>query len=275
MAALWRLVEFHLASGTDGIVVAGTTGESSALTESEFKQVLSGVLERVNSRIPVLAGTGSANTVNTLARTQLASDLGADGALVVTPYYNRPMQSGLIAHYNALADASAIPLVIYNVPSRTAVDILPATVAELAQHDVIVAIKEAVPDMARIRELVSLCGQSLVVLSGDDASGLSAVRNGAKGVISVAANVVPGLFHEMIACAEAGKWQDAVEIDETLRHLYRLLALETNPIPVKWALYKMALVGPGIRSPLLPLSERYRDQLEQGLMNLTGLNGLE
>ena len=275
--ALRRLVDFHLKSGTDGIVVAGTTGESSALTESEFKQLLSRVVEQVDAHIPVLAGTGSANTANTVARTVLASELGADGALVVTPYYNRPMQSGLIAHYNALADASTIPLVIYNVPSRTAVDILPATVAELAQRDEIVAIKEAFPDMARIRELVLLCGQSLLVLSGDDASCLDAVRNGAKGVVSVAANVVPGLFHEMYVNAEGDNWKEALEIDDSLRHLYGILALETNPIPVKWALYRMALIGKGIRLPLLPLSEKHHEKFEQGLKQMvwpewTGIN---
>jgi 4-hydroxy-tetrahydrodipicolinate synthase len=275
--ALQRLVDFHLKSGTDGIVIAGTTGEASALTESEFKQLLSRVVEQVDAHIPVLAGTGSASTASTISRTRLASEFGADGALVVTPYYTRPMQSGLVAHYNALADASTIPLVIYNVPSRTAVDILPATVAELAQRDEIVAIKEAVPDMTRIRELVSLCGQSLVVLSGDDPSCLEAVRNGAKGVVSVAANVVPGLFHDMCESAQNGNWQLAVEIDDRLRHLYDILALETNPIPVKWALFRMALMGKGIRLPLLPLSEKHYEKFEQGLKQMiwpewTGIN---
>lgn len=266
--ALQRLVDFHLNSGTDGIVVAGTTGESSTLTGGEFKQLLSRVVEQVDGQIPLLAGTGSASTATTVALTQIASELGADGALVVTPYYNRPMQSGLLAHYNTLADASTIPLVIYNVPSRTSVDILPATVAKLAGRENIVAIKEAVPDMSRIRELVSLCGQSLVILSGDDPSCLDAVREGAKGVISVAANVIPDLFHEMCKSAQCGKWQEAVEIDDSLRHLYGILALETNPIPVKWALYKMALSGKGIRLPLLPLSEKYHEEFEQGLKQL-------
>jgi 4-hydroxy-tetrahydrodipicolinate synthase len=178
------------------------------------------------------------------------------------------MQSGLLAHYHALADASSIPLVIYNVPSRTAVDILPKTVAELAQRDEIVAIKEAVPDMARIKALISLCGQSLVVLSGDDSSCLDAMRHGAQGVVSVAANVVPGLFGDMIANARSNNWQAAVEIDDTLRHLYGILALETNPIPVKWALHKMAYCGPGIRLPLLPLNENYHETLKQGLKQL-------
>ncbi len=266
--ALQRLVDFHLHSGTNGIVVAGTTGESTTLTKAEFKQLLSSVVEQVDSSIPVLAGTGSTATAKAIMQTQIATDLGADGALVVTPYYNRPMQAGLLAHYHALADASSIPLVIYNVPSRTAVDILPETVAELARRDEIVAIKEAVPDMARIETLISLCGQSLAVLSGDDTSALDAMRHGAKGVVSVAANVVPGLFREMCEDAAANNWQTAAKIDDTLRHLYGILAFETNPIPVKWALYKMALSENGIRLPLLPLSEKYHETCEQGLKQL-------
>jgi 4-hydroxy-tetrahydrodipicolinate synthase len=263
--ALQRLLDFHLSSGTDAIVVAGTTGESATLGEDEFKQLLSHVVGQVASRIAVLAGTGSANTAHAIEQTQLAAELGADGALVVTPYYNRPMQSGLLAHYHALADATSIPLVIYNVPSRTAVDILPETVAELARRDEIVAIKEAVPDMARIRSLVELCGESLTVLSGDDPSCLGAMRQGAKGVVSVAANVAPGLFRDMCGYAQKKNWQAAVEIDDRLRHLYGILALETNPIPVKWALHEMALIGSGIRLPLLPLDKKYHETMARGL----------
>lgn len=266
--ALHRLVDFHLHAGTNGIVVAGTTGESASLSNDEFKQLLSRVVEQVGSVIPVLAGTGGADTKNTIENTRVAADLGADGALVVTPYYNRPMQSGLLAHYHALADAATIPLVIYNVPSRTAVDIMPETVTELAQRDEFVAIKEAVPEMARIRELVSLCGESLVVLSGDDASSLEAMRNGAQGVVSVAANVVPGLFRNMCDNAANNNWPAALEIDDKLRHLYDILAFETNPIPVKWALHKMALIGENIRLPLLSLNEKYHETFEQGLKQL-------
>lgn len=266
--ALQRLVDFHLRSGTDGIVVAGTTGESPTLSGSEFNQLLSHVVRQVDSSIPVLAGTGGADTKNAIAQTRLAAELGADGALVVTPYYNRPMQSGLLAHYNALADETSIPLVIYNVPSRTAVDILPETVAELAQRDEIVAIKEAVPDMARIEALVRMCGQSLTILSGDDPSCLDAMRHGAQGVVSVAANVVPRLFRDMCENACNENWPAAVEINDSLRHLYGILALETNPIPVKWAVHKLAFCGQGIRLPLLPLNEKYHETLEQGLQQL-------
>ena len=266
--ALRRLVDFHLSSGTNGIVVAGTTGEAATLSESEFDSLLSHVVRQVDSRIPVLAGTGGADTARAVTRTQLAAELGADAALVVTPYYNRPMQSGLLAHYHRLADATTIPLVIYNVPTRTSVDILPQTVVALAQRDEIVAIKEAVPNMDRVSTLVELCGESLIVLSGDDPSCLNAMRHGAQGVVSVAANVVPGEFHDLCEHAQNENWQAAVEIDDSLRHLYGILALETNPIPVKWALYKMALCGQGIRLPLLPLDKEHREALERGLQEL-------
>lgn len=266
--ALERLVRFHLDSGTDAIVVAGTTGESATLNDEEFIQVLSAVVEQVSGSIPVLAGTGGADTDRAIEQTGVAARFGADAALVVTPYYNRPMQSGLLAHYNVLADAAEIPLVIYNVPSRTGVDILPETVAELAGRDAFIAIKEAVGDMDRVRHLVELCGDSLLVLSGDDPSCLAAMNQGAAGVVSVAANLVPGKFSEMCRNVADNNWPAALEIDDTLRHLYGILSLETNPIPVKWALHKMALCGPGIRLPLLPLNEKHHQELEKGLLQL-------
>jgi len=266
--ALERLVDFHLRSGTNGIVVAGTTGESAALTENEFKRLVSRVAAQAGSSISVLAGTGSADTAKTIRKTLIAGEQGADGALVVTPYYNRPMQSGLLAHYHALADATPIPLIIYNVPARTGVDILPETVAELAQRDEIVAIKEALPERSRIKRLVTLCGQSMSVLSGDDSSFLEAMQSGARGVVSVAANVVPALFVKMVEYASNKNWQAALEIDQGLRHLYRILSLETNPIPVKWALHKMKFCGQSLRLPLLPLNEKYHAEFEQGLKQI-------
>ena len=266
--ALENLVDMHLDEGTDAIVVAGTTGESAALGAAEHQQLLSAVVAQVEGRIPVLAGTGAADTASTIAHTVAAARLGADAALVVTPYYNRPMQSGLAVHYHAVADAAELPLVIYNVPSRTCVDILPETVAELASRSEIIAIKEAVADAGRVRELVALCGDSLTVLSGDDPTCLQAMRAGAKGVVSVAANVVPGRFAEMCRLAAGGDWPSALEIDETLRHLYGILFLETNPIPVKWALHRMALCGPGTRLPLLPLDKKHHEKLDQALQLL-------
>lgn len=266
--ALEGLVSLHLESGTDAIVVAGTTGESATLSDEEFTQVLSSVVEQVASHVPVVAGTGGADTARAIQQTRTAASFGADAALVVTPYYNRPMQSGLLAHYNALADATEIPLVIYNVPSRTGVDILPETVAELAPREQFIAIKEAVGDMDRVRDLLDRCGDSLAVLSGDDPSCLAAMNQGAKGVVSVAANLVPKQFSKMCRQAANNNWQAALEIDDTLRHLYGILSLETNPIPVKWALHRMALCGPGIRLPLLPLNRTHHEKLEKGLLQL-------
>jgi 4-hydroxy-tetrahydrodipicolinate synthase len=266
--ALEGLVNFHLDAGTDAIVVAGTTGESATLFGEEIIQVLSSVVEQVAGRIPVVAGTGGANTARVIEHTRTAALFGADAALVVTPYYNRPMQSGLLAHYNALADTAELPLVIYNVPSRTGVDILPETVAELASRDEIIAIKEAVADIERIQKLLDLCGDSLAVLSGDDPSCLAAMSRGAKGVVSVAANLVPGRFSEMCRNVADNNWPAALEIDDTLRHLYGILSLETNPIPVKWALHRMARCGPGIRLPLLPLDKKHHENIEQGLLQL-------
>ena len=266
--ALANLVDMHLESGTDAIVVAGTTGESATLGAEEHRRLLSAVVGQVNGRIPVLVGTGAADTANTISHTRAAGELGADAALIVTPYYNRPMQSGLLAHYHAIADATDLPLVIYNVPSRTCVDILPETVAELAARDEIIAIKEAVPEASRVRELVDLCGDSLTVLSGDDPTCLQAMQAGARGVVSVAANVAPGRLGEMCRRAAEGNWPAALEIDETLRHLYGILFLETNPIPVKWALHRMALCGPGTRLPLLPLDEKHHEKLDQALQRL-------
>jgi len=266
--ALEGLIQLHLDASTDAIVVAGTTGESATLGNEEFTQLLSSVVEQVATRIPVLAGTGGADTARAIKHTRTAARFGADAALVVTPYYNRPMQSGLLAHYNALADAAELPLGIYNVPTRTGVDILPETVAELALREEFIAVKEAVGDLNRISTLLELCGDSLAVLSGDDPSCLAAMNRGAKGVVSVAANVAPRLFSDMCSHVVNNNWSAAVEIDDTLRHLYGILSLETNPIPVKWALHRMALCGPGIRLPLLPLNEIHHEKLEQGLSKL-------
>jgi 4-hydroxy-tetrahydrodipicolinate synthase len=266
--ALANLVDMHLESGTDALVVAGTTGESATLNAGESQRLLSVVVDQVNGRIPVLAGTGAADTGSTIKNTRAAARLGADAALIVTPYYNRPMQSGLLAHYHAIADATDLPLAIYNVPSRTCGDILPETVAELSARHEIVAIKEAVPSESRVRELVELCGDSLTVLSGDDPTCLRAMQAGARGVVSVAANVVPGRFSAMCRHAAEGNWPAALEIDETLRHLYGILFLETNPIPVKWALHRMALCGPGTRLPLLPLDKKHHEKLDQALQLL-------
>jgi len=267
-SALDGLVEFHLERGSDGLVVSGTTGESPTLTGQEFRQMLQAVLRRVNGAVPVLAGTGSAATAVAVEHSRQAAGEGADGLLVVTPYYNRPPQSGLEAHFKAVADAVDVPVVLYNVPSRTAVDLLPATVARLAAHPRIVGVKEAKREPGRVEQLVALCGGNFSVLSGDDPSCLSAMQSGARGVISVAANVAPALMHELCTLAEAGDWAAAGELDRRLQPLFEALAVETNPIPVKWALFEMNRVGPQIRLPLTPLDEALRGPLRRCLETL-------
>jgi 4-hydroxy-tetrahydrodipicolinate synthase len=264
--ALDVLVDFHLQNGSDGLVVAGTTGESATLGRSEFAGMLRHVIERVDGRIPVMAGTGSASTAVAIEQTGVAAELGADGALVVTPYYNKPTQSGLEAHFTAIADASSIGVILYNVPSRTAIDMQPETVERLSSHARIIGIKEAVPDSARIAELRARCGPEFAVLSGDDHSCLEAMREGAQGVISVAANVVPKRMHELCLAAARQDWAVAAQNNLRLESLFEVLMIETNPIPVKWALFEMGLIGSWTRLPLTRLDRKFREILRQCLI---------
>jgi 4-hydroxy-tetrahydrodipicolinate synthase len=266
--ALDGLVDFHLEQGSEALVVAGTTGESPTLTKPEWRDLLAAIVGRVNGTIPVLAGTGSASTGVAVDLTRQAGELGADGVLVVTPYYNRPTQAGLEAHFTAIAEASAVPVVLYNVPSRTAVDLLPATVQRLAAHPRIIGIKEAKSDAGRVAELVARCGSGFIVLSGDDSSCLAAMQEGATGVVSVAANVAPALMRELCALAGSREWAAAQRLDRRLQSLFDALAVVTNPIPVKWALFEMNRVGPQIRLPLTPLEEAHRGPLRQCLDTL-------
>lgn len=264
--ALDGLVDLHLQNDSDGLVVAGTTGESATLSRQEFTRVLSRVIKRAEGKIPILAGTGSASTSVAIEQTQRAAELGADGALVVTPYYNKPTQAGLEAHFTAIADASEIAVVLYNVPSRTAIDMLPETVERLASHARISGIKEAVPDASRIEELCARCGPDFSVLSGDDHSCLRAMRQGARGVISVAANVVPDRMHQLCTAAAQRDWPLAAQIDLRLKPLFDVLMIETNPIPVKWALFEMSLVGSWARLPLTRLDRKFREPVRQCLI---------
>jgi 4-hydroxy-tetrahydrodipicolinate synthase len=267
-SALRGLVDFHLGQGTNGLVIAGTTGESVSLTQTEFCDILDRVVEQVAGRLPVIAGTGSASTRKSVEQTQLAAAHGADAALVVTPYYNRPMQPGLESHFRAVADDSDIPIVLYNVPSRTAVDILPETVARLSEHGQIAGIKEAVADTGRVRELLELCQKSFAVLSGDDGSCLQSMKTGAHGVISVAANVAPGPMAQMCALAHRQDWDRAEGLNSGMQKLFDILMIETNPIPVKWALFEMNLLGPHIRLPMTRLGREFREPLRQCLQEL-------
>ena len=266
------LVDFHLENHSDGLVVAGTTGESAALDGPEFGSLLSRVMKRADGKIPILAGTGCASTRLAVEKTVCAAGLGADGALVVTPYYNKPTQSGLQAHFTAVADASEIPVILYNVPSRTAVDMLPETVEKLAPHERIAGLKEAVPGAARIRELRNRCGPDFFLFSGDDSSCLEAMRVSANGVVSVAANIVPGPMHALCAAAERHDWGEAGQFDKRLRPVFDVLMIETNPIPVKWALFEMGMIESGLRLPLARLDKKFRESVrrclvEQGLID--------
>jgi 4-hydroxy-tetrahydrodipicolinate synthase len=267
-SALRRLVDFHLEQGTNGLVIAGTTGESASLAPAEFAGILDLVVERLGGRIPAIAGTGNASTRRSVELTRLAAIHGADAALVVTPYYVRPSQRGLEAHFVAIADESDIPVILYNVPSRTSVDLLPHTVERLSAHPRIVGIKEATGNMQRIDEILDRCGDCFVVLSGDDGSCLQAMKHGAQGVISVAANVAPGRMAELCVAAHLQDWARAEAQEKELSDLFDILMIETNPIPVKWSLFEMGLVGPHIRLPMTGLDEKYREQLRRCLKGL-------
>ena len=265
LAALERLVEFHLENGTDGIIAVGTTGESATLDVDEHCTVIRRVVETVRGRIPVIAGTGANATSEALHLTRQAMEAGADACLLVTPYYNKPTQEGLYRHYKKIAEEVPIPQVLYNVPGRTGCDMLPDTVDRLADIPNIVGIKEASGKLERMRELVERCGNRLDVFSGDDGIAAEAILNGAKGVISVTANVAPRAMHEMCAAALAGDCAKTEAINNCLAALHKALFLESNPIPVKWAVSQLGLIPAGIRLPLTLLSSQFHTQVRQAM----------
>ncbi|RMG27566.1 MAG: 4-hydroxy-tetrahydrodipicolinate synthase [Gammaproteobacteria bacterium] len=272
-AALERLIEFHIAQGTDAIVSVGTTGESATLDEAEHCAVIRRTVELVRGRIPVIGGTGSNATAEAIRLTRCAMEAGVDACLLVTPYYNKPTQEGLYRHFKAIAEAVPIPQILYNVPGRTAVDLLPETVARLAEISNIVGLKEATGDLERLERLRTLVGDRLDLYSGDDATACEFMLRGGKGVISVTANVAPRAMHEMSRAALAGDRARAEAIDARLSALHRALFVESNPIPVKWAVQEMGLIGPGIRLPLTPLSESFRPQVREALRSAGVLDG--
>lgn len=269
--ALESLLDWHLQAGTDGVVIAGTTGESAVLSEVEFKQLLDVAIFRAAGRCKVLAGCGGPSTATVIKSTRIAMQAGADGALIVTPYYNRPPQSGLVAHYQAISDACDFPLVLYNVPSRTGVDLSPDSVARLYQRDNIVALKEANPLLGRMTELVERFSDQLVLLSGDDPSACESLLSGANGVISVVNNLIPTAFAQMVKLALAGDQDGAKAMDRSFQPLYAAAALSSNPIPIKWALYKLGRIGDGIRLPLLPLDQSLWTEMDAALQTLKTL----
>jgi 4-hydroxy-tetrahydrodipicolinate synthase len=265
LEALERLVDFHVANGTDAIVAVGTTGEASTLSTEEHCSVVRQVVEFARGRIPVIAGTGSNSTREAIELTQSAADAGADACLLVAPYYVKPTQEGIYRHYRAVAEAVPIPQILYNVPGRTVCDVLPETVARLAQVPNIVGLKEATGDLQRAKRIIELCGDKLDVYSGDDATAMEFILLGGKGDISVTANVAPRAMHDMCAAALAGNRQAAAVLNDKLMPLHKGLFVEANPIPVKWALHEMGLIGSAIRLPLTPLSEPCREPLRRAL----------
>lgn len=249
-----RLVHWHATAGTRGLVVGGTTGESATLTETEVETLVHSARALFPADRPIVAGSGTNSTAATIARGARFAAAGADALLAVTPYYNKPTQEGLIAHYSAVGEASPVPVILYNVPGRTAVDLKPATVAALAGRRNLIAIKESTMSVERIAELVRLVAGRMVVLAGDDPVAADALLAGARGVISVTANVAPRRMRKMVAAALSGAASAAHAINATLAPLHESLFIEPNPIPSKWALQQMGLIGPGIRLPLTPLS---------------------
>ena len=253
-----RLLARQLEAGTQAIVVAGSTGEAAALYDAEFDALLRIAVEQVRGGIPVLAGTGQSNTAKTIEQTRRAAALGADAALVVTPPYVRPTQAGLVAHYRAVADDGALPVVLYNVPGRTGCDMLPETVAELVGHARIIGVKEARADAERMTALLALRDHGFSVLSGDDPTACRAMLAGADGVISVASNVLPGAFRRLCDHARAGQRDEARSLDARMQAAYEFLGAEPNPIPVKAVLARLG-IGHGLRLPLLPLSSEHTE----------------
>ncbi len=260
-----RLLDFHQQSGTSGVIVGGSTGESVTLTEADLDALVAHARRRIAGRMKLLAGVGGSSTALAVERVRALAGAGLDALLVVTPAYNRPTQEGLYQHFAAIAAAAAAPVLLYNVPGRTAVDLLPATVARLAELPRVVGIKEAVGDAARVRELLGAVPAAFDVLSGDDATACAAVLAGARGVISVTANVVPAAMVAMIGAALRGERELATQIDGSLATLHRELSLESNPIPVKWALSEMKMIRAGIRMPLTWLSAAAQPRVRAAL----------
>lgn len=264
--SLKQLVDFHLKNGTQGLVIMGTTGEAATISFTEQLKVIAVVCEQVNGQIGVIAGNGTNATAETIERTKALSLLPIDGFLTVTPFYNKPMQKGMIAHFNAVAAVTDKPVLLYNVPSRTGIDLLPETVAELAKTSNIVGIKEATGSMQRLAQLQQLCPADFMLLSGDDASAAEFMLRGGHGVISVTTNIAPKKMAQLCAAALTQQREQAESIDNTLVALHKDLFIEANPIPAKWALQKMGLINSDmLRLPLTQLEPIHGAAIEQAL----------
>ena len=268
---LENLIDWHIDQGTNGIVSVGTTGESATLNVKEHLDVIAFTINHADKRIPIIAGSGANSTIEAIDLTKESKRLGADYALIVTPYYNKPNQNGLIAHYSAIADAADIDQILYNVPSRTACDLLPSSVSVLSEHKNIIGIKEAVDDKFRIKKLVQISLNSdsnFSVFSGDDPTFMDSLLLGTHGVISVSANVSPKSHSEICSAVRNGDYKKAQMLNELNSNLYRLLFVESNPIPVKWVLYKMNLIKNAIRLPLMELDETFHEEMLSEMIKL-------
>jgi 4-hydroxy-tetrahydrodipicolinate synthase len=262
---LASLIEWHIAEGTDGVVIVGTTGESSTVDVAEHCKLIESAVEYAHGRVPVIAGTGGNSTREAIELTKFARKAGAAYALSVVPYYNKPTQEGLYRHFRAIAEAADIPLILYNVPSRTVTDLANDTVLRLAQVPNIVGIKESTSNIERITDLMMRMPKGFLVFSGNDDSALAYILLGARGVISVTANVAPRAMHEMCEAALAGDAAKGIAINNRLLVLHRHLFVETNPIPVKWALARMGRIAEGLRLPLTPLAPQHHDTVVAAL----------
>ena len=266
-ASLKRLIDFHVAQGTDGLVIAGTTGESATLSRSEHIELVGRAIEIARGRVPVIAGTGSNSTAQTIDLSLAVADPGIAAYLVVVPYYNKPTQEGLFQHFTAVANAVDRPVMMYNVPGRTVADMLPETVARLARHGNIFGIKEATGDIGRLKEIQALVDDDFMLYSGDDFTVLPFIEQGGHGVVTVSGNVAPEQVSRLCKLAQAGKHSDAATLDESLQPLNKMLFIESNPIPVKWAVSEMGLMAPHIRLPLTPFSEQYHEAMRSAMHN--------
>ena len=253
--SLEKLVKYHINQGTDALVAVGTTGESATLSEDEHCEVIKTIVEYVSGKIPVIAGTGSNSTTEAINLTRKAQQAGADACLIVTPYYNKPTQEGLYLHYKTIAEAVDIPQILYNVPGRTACDMLPETIGRLSKLTNIIGVKEATGDLTRVKKIRDLAGENFAIYTGDDATSVEFCLLGGNGSITVTGNVAPRLVHEMIMAAITGDKETALAIDEKLADLHKNLFIQSNPIPVKWAVAEMGLMRQGIRLPLTWLTE--------------------
>jgi 4-hydroxy-tetrahydrodipicolinate synthase len=264
-ASLKGLIDFHVNEGTDGLVIAGTTGEAATLSKSEHEELIARAVDIVNGRMPVIAGTGSNSTQQTIDLSLAVGKSGIDAYLVVVPYYNKPVQEGMFQHFSAIADAVEKPIMMYNVPGRTVADMQAETVARLAKHDNIFGIKEATGDIGRLRQIKALVDDDFRLYSGDDFTALEFLENGGHGIVTVSGNVVPAAVARLCKLAAAGEHAQARALDDSLQALNDALFIESNPIPVKWALSQMGLIPPNLRLPLTQFANQYHDQMRAAL----------